>query len=1219
MARSWTESQTAAMDIHGKTLLVSAAAGSGKTSVLTERIIRSLTDRENPADLSRMLVVTFTRAAAAELKSRIATALTEAMAEHPDDSRLSRQLFLLGGAQISTIDAFFQKTVRANFEQLGIPATFRIADEQELLPISMEILDGVITELYDFHATEDTEGTMLSRISSNRFAKALDHLMSNRSDGSLNTNLLRFYKSFERELRGIDLLETNASILRQAVHMPFLQTPYGIALSKTLTSQFEGYLEVLRETRFRIEGDPDNYGKLSGLISSDTEYCERVLEALADRNYKKLQNAVQSFAAGRFQSGEKTPAVLFYQNWRLGFREDQKKLTKRITVSEEALSKQCEQTAELCEMLHKLFRTYETRFLEEKKSRGILEYNDVRSLLYKMLALPDGTPSDFARSLSEQYDTVYIDEYQDVDFIQDRIFACIGENRRFMVGDIKQSIYGFRGSEPSIFADYRRAMPLYTEEEAQGATGVCVFMSDNFRCDQPVIDFTNKICAFLFSASEESIGYRPQDDLIHSKRAPENPLPNYPVPVQVCVFDAAKSTKSDESEELLTDKGEAVWVANEILRLLREETLDDGKQIQPSDIVLLVRSAAHGEPFVRQLQARGVPAATASSDDFLYDPILIDLLNLLRAVDNPYRDLPLSEFLLSPLGHFTVEELSRIREDDPQEHSLFDALEAYANAEESPLAKKAAELVGWIGEQQKIASVQPADRFLHLLYLDPRLQPYAAEDALIYLYEQARAYQRSSWCGLYGFLQHFSKLMENKKLPTNGFSKAENAVTVMTIHHSKGLEFPVVFLCNSGARFNKDDLRRSLLYHRRVGLSASLYNEETGGRDDTLLKDAVRACIEEDQSEENIRTLYVALTRARERLYVTGTLNGKWETMQTNYQSIRRGNRHSILTAGSYLEWILAAFFEKPFDEGTYPAVFHYYTDADVAATLLPDDACKEIEDAAISALETEFTVKQYASVLENQKRFTYPLSFLHLLPTKAAASRLSANLLDELLDPSHEDTSIAAHLKLMQKAETSFDRLLSEKHTPSATDIGTATHAFLEFCDFARLADLGVEAECQRLIQEKFLSVETVEILHRKQLDAFCQSNLMQWIKDAKDIRREQKFGILVPMHKLTSQEGLSELLQKHSLFVQGSIDLLITTKDDRLLLIDYKTDRLTESEKEDPSLLAQKMKEMHQAQLACYAAACQELFGKRPNDICIYSLPAGRAISIELDDAFL
>ncbi|MBQ9798034.1 MAG: UvrD-helicase domain-containing protein [Clostridia bacterium] len=1208
MGRSWTHAQEAAMNLRDKTLLVSAAAGSGKTSVLTERIIRSLTDPQNPADLSRLLVVTFTRAAAAELKGRIADALTKAMAKDPGNKHLSRQLFLLGSAQISTIDSFFQKAVRANFEQLSLPASFRMADTSEVRPIATDTMDGLIEEFYRRNTTNEEGSGLFSGLESNAFAQAMDHLMSGRSDGKLNSILEDFFNKFSSDPDGIESLGKCAQRLEQDAEKDFLSTSYGCAVKEYLLDLFDGYLQTLEQTQAHLESAPDMNAACSGIVASDLQYCVAMQTALLNDGYERVREVGLSFVKGRFPTVKnKTDEVLFYQTWRDKFKKTvTEKVQPLLLPTAQEITLQMQKTASLAHTLYVFYKEYQVRMISEKLERGILEFDDVRSMLYHLLSNADGTPTPFAEELAAQYDAVYIDEYQDVDFLQDRIFALIGKNRRFMVGDIKQSIYGFRGSEPSIFANYRRRMPLHTDAGAEDAEENCVFMSENFRCDAPVIRFANRVCSFLFSSCENSVGYRPQDDLVCSKQMPDPLAPNHPVPVTLAVFDALPRAHSDEEEDE-TPREEAVWVAAEISRLLREEQLDNGDSIRPCDIAILVRNKSHGAAYTEELNKLSIPVASAAASDLTQEPLLFDLLNLLKSIDNPYRDIPFSEFLLSEFGGFTLEELTEIRQNADIGVSLYDAMQATLAIKGHPLTEKCATLLSKLEQMRKISVTQPADRFLRLLYRDESLAPYAKSPAFLFLYEQARIYQKTAFCGLYGFLSHLFKLLEGGSISAGGFSKEENAVTIMTVHHSKGLEFPVVFLSSIGSQFNKDDTKQNLLYHRDVGCASRLYNPVTGNLEDSILRSALKLKIDAEQTEESIRTLYVALTRARERMYVSGTLRGKWENAISSASLIRRGNRASILSASNMLAWILASVAQDERAAEEIPCkVLHVAigeAEEGIPYSALPEQTSS---NAAIDNAS-----KRYAETAAAQKQLQYPLDFLQGLPTKAAASKLCDDLLDRLNDEA-DDAGIEAQIELMQSATEPFEHLLQAQQKPSATDVGTATHAFLEFCDFRALATRTVEEEAARLTEEGFLSQGAASILHKGHLNALRCSDLMHLISQAKQIRREQKFGILVPMSSLTKSEELKARLEDQKLFVQGSIDLLLTMEDDRLILVDYKTDHISDAERKDLKLLQKRMRAAHGNQLAAYAQAVHELFGRAPDEIYIYSLPLGGCIRI-------
>ncbi len=1222
MEKEWTPtpSQEAAMTLHGKTLLVSAAAGSGKTRVLTERIIRTLTDSNPPADLSRMLIVTYTRAAASELKGRIASALSAAMAKKPGNKHLSRQLFLLGSAQISTIDSFFQKAVRANFEQLSLPASFRLAEEGELLPLRMEILSELIEEFYQKHDAPPIDDSPFGVLRANRFAYAMDHLMSDRSDGKLEAFLLKFPEVYAADPDGVETLKRCAEELRANADVDFFRTPHGMALQQHLQDQYTSLAHYLEDLREYVAPMPDLKAAIDGTILSDLTYCNAVLEALRENSYERLRTVVPTFIKGKFPTLKelKTDRMEAYQGFRnVRLKETIDEARKLVASPPDQIRASMLATADLIEVMYDFFKEFDKRLLDAKKERGVLEYNDVRAMLYKLLVDPNGKSSAFADSLAAQYDAVYIDEYQDVDFLQDRIFALIGKDRRFMVGDIKQSIYGFRGSEPSIFAGYRKAMPLHSSPDADTADGCCVFMSENFRCDEPVIRFANRVCSFLFSACKDSIGYTQNDDLRFSKEMPVKLPDGLPAPVQVAVFDSTAAQNAAADPDLPHAPDEPVWVAAEISRLLREGVHDNGKPILPSDIAILVRKNKHGNAFAEELKKLNIPVTTETASNILETPLLSDLLNLLRAIDNPYRDLPLSEFLLSGLGGFTLEELSDIRDASEKSSALYDALacaDSRENALSPQLREKAHKAVLFFEEQRLQAAAFPADRFLRRLYQSEWLHEYADTPAALFLYEQARACQRSAFCGLYEFLGSFTKLLENGKVSTKGFTKPESAVTIMTVHHSKGLEFPVVFCVSTASTSQNYALDNPILFHRTLGCAAKHYNAQTQELEETPLRIAARLLLEREDTEESIRTLYVALTRARERLYVTGTLSGLWSTAQTAASQIKRYDRATILGDANNLVWILAALMEKsaPDEETPWTLTHHETGTVEAGVPLAHTKATAEV------SLRPDESTQHYAEVLARHESFQYPMKHLQELPTKIAASKIRTDLLDTLKAKQNDEAAaLQTQIELMRAAPPAFDALLKSGNRPSAADIGTATHAFLEFCDFSALRTNGIDAECTRLVEQGFLSQENVSIISRDQLEAFLASDLFSWIcdADAKAVHREQKFALFLPAARLTCDRKLTEELGDRSIFVQGSIDLLLEMPDGTLRLIDYKTDRIRPEEQADNALLRTRMMEAHGDQLAAYARAVKDLFGRYPDDIRIYSLPLGATIPLPAD----
>ena len=381
----------------------------------------------------------------------------------------------------------------------------------------------------------------------------------------------------------------------------------------------------------------------------------------------------------------------------------------------------------------------------------------------------------------------------------------------------------------------------------------------------------------------------------------------------------------------------------------------------------------------------------------------------------------------------------------------------------------------------------------------------------------------------------------------------------------------------------------------------------TAEHDNTALREAGVLAIKLEQHEENIRTLYVALTRARERLYVSGTLRGKWDNMLANASSVKRGNRTTILSCSSYLSWFLAAMSDAERQGVEFPCIFRHFS---------PDDwdTGVPLTDEALTpeTIQTDDTSvdQAYANVIRKQKTFSYPLKVLHGLPTKAAASKLESGLLDSFLDDSVSEDAIQAQIDLMTSGKKSFEALLSDKQKISAAEIGTATHSFFEFCDYQNLMQNGIEAEKERLIANAYMRKETAALIDDEKVEIFLASKLFQTILDAKRIYREQKFSIMVPMSKLTEKADFAEQLKEHSLYVQGSIDLLLETADGKLILVDYKTDRVSSKELQNKELLYQRMQKAHATQLSYYTTATQGLFGKKPDHVYLYLVALGEVI---------
>ena len=1253
MAPNWTAAQKHAMEAQGRNLLLSAAAGSGKTATLTARIIRSLTAEENPADISRLLVVTFTRAAAGELKTRISAALSKALAEHPGNRHLTKQLISIGSASICTIDSFCLSLVRAHFQMLSLPPDFRLADETELAVLRRTLMEDLIEEYYD----KKTDGM---------FAALTEHFTGMRNDGDLAPMLTEIYQKIAAFPEGLSYLSRCAEEYEGEADLPFLQTHFGTIIKRHALRRLAGCISRMENALRDITDNGVLQKAYEKSFSYDLETCQALSSALTQDNYQEACRICADYApirVGSLKAAQKTEASIKACEMRSAVVEEiRKKLTPHFLIPQEKLPALYRATGQVCAALHEFLSDYDRRLAEEKLTRAVCDFGDITRLTYRLLVTPNGEPTAIAREIAQQYDAIYIDEYQDVDAVQDAIFRAIAQpNNRFMVGDIKQSIYGFRGSEPSIFAGYRRDYPILEPDAEPDPEQLSesVFMSENFRCDRHVISFVNAICSYLFAACGESIGYVPQDDLIFSKAEPEG----YQAP-KVRVMITVPPEKEDEAEdeapaeeteeEDTAEKPEIRLIVGEIRRLLNGGKKADGTPIRPGDIAILSRTATCHSAIAEALEAAGIPTATAEQKDFFENPEVLLLLCLLNTIDNPTRDIPLAGVLRSPLFGFTMDDLVLIRA-RTKDCPLIDAVRAMSEADEDdPLARRCRDFIATLDHYRDAARALPVDKLLRRLYRERCLLAYAGSGRdkqdraavrtrrtnLLRFYEYARRFESGSFKGLYQFIGYINGIIEEGTTIQFGGSASEDAVSLMTIHKSKGLEFPVCFLCNTSSKFSAKDTESTLLFDRKIGLAIRLPDSTGFARLNTPMRVAIADHRNEELRQEEMRLLYVALTRAREYLYVTANSRSRRDSLLSK-AALRAaqdggGLATALMDCNSYLEWMLTAM-ETPRGRDAYECRFldpsaldAYLAEAEDTPALIPAKISEETDENA----EPTMADSAILDAWEARFDFKYPYEHLTTLPSKISVSDLHPAVLDHQLDIeeddmrfSEEDTQLRLRLGHLAQRDAADDmsamveKWLSrtpafcrteETETVSAAERGTATHLFLQFCDMERARRDGVRAEAIRLTEQRFLPPHVAQEIREDQLTRFFASDFYERLRRARRVWREQRFQLLLPAESFTQNEDDARELSGEVLLVQGVIDLFFEAEDGKLILCDYKTDALTREERRDPSQAAKKLIARHERQLSYYAQALEQLCGRRPDEVLIYSLPLGDAIRL-------
>lgn len=1184
MEKKWTPAQEAAINTRRKTLLVSAAAGAGKTAALTERIIRRLTDPEAPADIGRMLIVTFTRAAASELRERIRSAVSKASAANPASKHLTEQFIRLSEAKICTIDSFFLDVVRSNFSAVGLPPKFRMADSAELTVLKFSVMDELIEEFY-------RKGT--------EYGHFFDHFSSVRSDRNLASVFLSLYENLLSHPMGIEFLEQNAERLSEGAQGDYFASCFGAVSASQTEALLEAAVQAFSSALEACEKDDAMQTAYAPYFAEELSYCRVILETVRARDYNKARELIHGYAPRKLSSIKKgcaTPESEFYKELRADFNKKikQKLQESRFLLHGDDISRSMEDTALVSRQLAEFLRVYDARITSEKLRRAICDFSDIRRYTYTLLVTPSGTPTPLAASYAERFDEIYIDEYQDVDSIQDLIFSSIAKpNNRFMVGDIKQSIYGFRGANPSVFASYRSRFPSHEGENAKNSDSCAIYMSNNFRCDPPIIDFVNLVCGNLFITCGGGLAYRREDDMIASKTVPEEYTP---VPVEVAILsnETRKACeKNGEDIPAVAEEPEAAYIVSRIRDLLENGVKADGTKIKECDIAILARSKTTLTAISKELDSAGIPSCITAEGEFFENPEVLLLLCLLNTIDNPRRDIYLTGTLRSPLYGFTLDDLIAIRTEADNALSLYDALLSYKDAHEgNPTANKCAEFLTELESYRTLAQSLPVDRLIRRIFACPRLAVGGGLSAilparrhLLRLYEYARKFEAGAFRGLYQFVSYIERLIEQDAKMDIPASDRDDAVKLMTIHKSKGLEFPVCFLADTSKRFNLRDASDSLLLEEDLGIAMKLADESGFGRINTPMRDALASRITEKAIEEEMRVLYVALTRAREQLILTTSPLSFASLEKRTEARAASASRYSVMEGRSYIEWILYSMAVTGTENG---ATVNLRVVQDI--TIPPTARKSEISDSKAELSEEK--VQEYMKLFRERFAYIYPHESLSRLPAKLSVSVLSPTVLDGEDEP---EERFRAGNDLAAKQ-------------------GTATHCFLQFCDFERAKKTGTAAELARLTEARFLSPDTAELCRTEELDAFFESAFFASLSAAKKIYREQRFNIFLPAVNFTSDEAYSEALRDERILVQGVIDLFFIDANDRLVLCDYKTDRLSKAELESDRLLAFSMKKRHGEQLTYYALALKELLGRTPDRVLVYATAAGRAVEIDV-----
>lgn len=1202
---AWTNEQQAAIDSRGQTLLLSAAAGSGKTAVLVERIIRRLLDKEYPIDITELLVVTFTKAAAAEMRDRIGTALMKALSE-TKDPRVERQLALLPSAQISTLHAFCQHVIRKYFYTIDLDPAFSIAGEEELNLLRRQVLEDVFLSYYE----DDEKASILYPLA--------DMFGSDRGDDILMDTVSRMYiyaRSLAWPEHWLKEAARSYDVAPDAVIDDMVWAgPIKDAVRRILEEDARLYDGVLYHLRQREAFAP----------ACDTFVAEQAAlrQAAQARSWNDLSRFVRAIDFPRLKSLRKLSdgdKAVWERCKKV--RDDVKKdVIKTLqavyfSATPEEWLDGMRAMKPIMDGLVTLTLDFAKAYGAAKKEKGWIDFSDLEHFCLQILLAPDASPehpvpSAAAEELRSQYEEVFIDEYQDTNGVQELITRLVsGEDNRFMVGDIKQSIYRFRLADPTLFLE-----KYHSFSRDEKAVQRCIDLGRNFRSVPVVLDAVNAVFSRAMTAEAAGMDYGEREKLYAGRQAPDDER-WIGGPVEVDIVPTPSDEEDDDGSTAF--EKECRFIAGRIGELLasgRMAARKDGtlEPLSYRHIVVLLRSmAGKADVLIQALQEGGIPAYAEQSGGYFAAVEVQVMLALLRCIDNPEQDLAMAAVLRSPLVGLDETALAGVRL--AGDGTLWQNLPAFVASlpdgvdEKEDLQQFMAAFDSWRTYSRRHGVAE----LLQRLYDDTAYVDFVGampggdvrQANLKALYDRARQYEEAGFRGLFRYLQLMDKMKEDglDLAPAKVVSEKEDVVRIMSIHKSKGLEFPVVFVADMGKAFNRRDTQDQILFHNRLGIGLKQYDPEWRMSYPTLIWSGIAAQLRWEGAAEEERILYVAMTRARDQLILTGHsshIDRDWQ---------RWTSRLNPAQAKSYFDWVMPAAL-APFGtkaDADYARPGTAWQDAIWQVRIARAVPAGTVEEGAydgeprLEALRRgDLTGTPVPSWLDEQLSWQYAYPQAVRTAAKFSVSEVKRRYQelhsDELQDEAALSVPAAAVIPTAPGEDDAFAALppwlAGEEAAVSGAQRGTALHKALQYITLAaNQTTATLRREIDAFVRQGLLSREEAKLVYVPVLAAFCQSDIGRRMAESPELHREYPFTVL-----LAGGNPLPETETGEQILIQGVIDCLFR-EDDAWILVDYKSDRLE---------TADAFRSRYAVQLALYKRAVEQITHRPVEETYIYSL---------------
>lgn len=1180
MAKNWTPEQKNAINALDGNVLVSAAAGSGKTAVLTQRVIKMISEGSNPVSADRLLIVTFTRAAAREMRERINDALSALIRRDPTNKKLISQQMLLMSAKICTIDSFCYDLVKENFELLPFAPDFKIGDEGELELLARQAMDVTMEELYKNDETgefRDLSELLFGGRDDNKLCQAIE---------KLHTAAMSFPFP-ERWLNEVcDSFKGDTNIK---------DSVYGKIVLEHISTVTDYLIDLAESMISRIKGDVVYNDAYHSAVSSDISQIEHIKQTIEEGgSWDEIRRRVNAYSPERLGSVPKIYqrefiAVTFKES-RTTIKKEMKKLSEAMCCNETDYKDDMEFLYPMIKALVEATKLYGKNFSQAKKEKKRVDFNDVTHMAIDLLVYEsDGEykSTPIAKRLRDSYDQILIDEYQDTNAAQDMLFTAISGDNLFRVGDVKQSIYRFRQANPDIFISLKNTYELYDPDK--NVYPAKVILGNNFRSRKGVTDIINYVFTQIMSKECGDIVYNDEEKLIATANYSESTEAD----TELHLID---TNHEDTYFGNVSNIAQAKHIAGEIKRLISEKHMikdgDSERCVTYKDFAVLMRatSGGRGLEYADVLRSEGIPCFIEVPNVFLESKEVALMLNILRVIDNPKQDIPLLSVLMSPVFGFSPDDTAKLRLKD-KDDCLYACL---IKSEDDPLVSSFLQTIRY---WRNMAVCLPVKELINRIYTETALPSiFDAIDPsgtkrgnLMLLCDYAGVYEELGYSGVSGFMSFIDKLSSKDEdiSGTVSMQGDSNTVKIMTIHKSKGLEFPICFVASCATQFNRLDETDNIVISQKHGIGVMRRDIATFRQYSTLCHKAIKLSIRKDNMSEELRILYVAMTRAKEKLILVCAKDDILSYCQRYASKIRAGNKvlpaFSVLSAISFSEWIISTLIRHPDAKELRRSLFIDESIVLPCSTPLKvvlsdyhgEDETQPKKDEMVGKVNEELL-----RLIKERCEFRYKYEALSGVMTKRAASQADKAFIDR------------------DYFASSMPSFLGDEAISGAAR-GTATHAFLQYADYEK-AKISVTDEIMRLCDKGVLNQMQAKAINVYSCQKFFKSDLLDRIMKSDKVMREKKFTIEVPIGEIYPE--LSEYTDE-MMMIQGIADCAFV-EDGKLVVVDYKTDSLENEE----SFI-----EKYSSQVLIYKKALSMCTGYEVKETLLYSLKLGKEISVK------